>query len=326
MTINVAIKCPEGVVMGADSLVTIATDTGSVASTIPYYSKLFKIESPGDPKKGYAAGAMLNGFGEVGERTVEDILEEFGENYPNMQQQDNYSLQQLATDLGKEIQKIIDIDLKGKNPMLEIIIGGFSRGEKAGGRRNGEIYSLFWSYLPCRLRIIYGKDTEFGTYYGGQPKIIDRFQYGMDDNMILRMMHRRENLFNQARDYILNELRKNGVAIPDSMTTISVPKQLKEFDIYSLISDYAIGKTPGENVKNIKEGSMGKLETMEKFLSLQAAVNYCTFLMSCSYAENAFTYVIPTVGSEMRIASVTRDEGFKFRKIWEIQTPSSPFR
>jgi hypothetical protein len=43
MTINVAIKCPEGIVMGADSLVTISTDDGAVASIIPYYSKLFKI-------------------------------------------------------------------------------------------------------------------------------------------------------------------------------------------------------------------------------------------------------------------------------------------
>jgi hypothetical protein len=37
--------------------------------------------------------------------------------------------------------------------------------------------------------------------------------------------------------------------------------------------------------------------------------------MSCAYAESAFTFVIPTIGSEMKIATITRKEGFTFKKI-----------
>jgi hypothetical protein len=340
MTINVAIKCPEGIVMGADSLVSIPSETGGISTIIPYYSKLFKIENPSDPKRSYAAGAMLNGDGQIGHRTIEDIILEFGEEYPKVQQTDNYNLRQLTQDLAGKIQKIIDTEIKGNNPWLEVIIGGYSKGESSGGTRYGEIYSLVWEHKPVRFRNIYNQDTEFGTHYGGEPKTIDRFQYGIDDNMIFEMMNRREKLFNQARDYISKELRRKdiwknkrrknkrsvGRVNSDDVMTIPMPKPLKEFDIFNLISDYQIGATPGENVKNIKDGSVTRLRTLVKFLSLQAAVNYCTFLMSCAYAENAFTFVIPTVGSEMRIASVTRDEGFRFRKIWEIQTPSSPFR
>ena len=65
--------------------------------------------------------------------------------------------------------------------------------------------------------------------------------------------------------------------------------------------------------------------TMERLFSLQTAVNYCVFLMSCAYAHSAFTFVIPVVGSEMRVASITRSEGFKFRRVWEIEAPGPPF-
>jgi hypothetical protein len=324
MTINVAIKCPEGIVMGADSLVTISTDDGAVASIIPYYSKLFKIGDGNDPKKSYAAGAMLNGAGSIVGRTIEDILSEFAEGYQAVQPVDNYSLQQLAVDLGNSIQQLINSHTPNRNPLLEIIIGGYSRGKRANGKRYGEIYSMLWNYQPYRLRVPYDKDSEFGTHYGGQPKVLDRFQYGIDDWMITTMWERRSKVFDQVCEYVISELSKRGVKVPDDIS-IPVPG-LAGFDIYSLLSDYEVGETPGATVRNMKEGVVGSLETMEKFFSLQAAVNYCTFLLSCAYAENAFTFVVPSVGSEMRVASITRDEGFKFRKIWEIQTPSSPFR
>ena len=143
MTINVVIKCPDGIVMGADSLVSLVASDDTISSIIPYYNKLFPIGNSIDSTGNFAAGAMLNGAGSIGGRTIEDIIDEFGEEYPKTHPVDNYSLQQLATDLGDKIQKLIDTTVEGRNPLLEIIIGGYSKGEKAGGKRYGEIYSLF---------------------------------------------------------------------------------------------------------------------------------------------------------------------------------------
>jgi len=81
MTINVAVKCPEGVVMGADSLITLAGDNDSISSMIPYYSKLFQIGHSANPENNYSAGIMLNGDVIVCGKTIEEHVIEFEEKY-----------------------------------------------------------------------------------------------------------------------------------------------------------------------------------------------------------------------------------------------------
>jgi hypothetical protein len=325
MTINVVVKCPQGIVMGADSLLSIIAGDGIVSSIIPYNSKLFPVGNSTAEGSSYAVGALVNGANTAAGRTIEDIIQEFGEDYPKLQATDDYSLNQMALDLGDKISKLIKRTSGAKRLSLEIILGGYSKGKKVQNRRNAEIYSIFWDNKKnYRLRILYTKDTEFGTVYGGQPKILDRFRYGIDDWMISEILERREKLFNKVCNYIIKRLRENNINIPKN-TRINVPN-LKEFDVFSLMSYYKVGQTIGQTMKNIKTGMTGALETMEAFFTLQTAINYCSFLMSCAYAESAFTSVIPSVGSEMRVASVTRHEGFRFRRIWEMQVPGPPFR
>ncbi len=304
MTINVTIKCPDGIVLCADSLVTISAG-GPPISLVPYYDKLFPI---GD----FAAGAMLNGAGGIGGRTIEDLVLDFSESHA--QPTNDYSLRQLAQDLGAFIQNEVQA---GNNPLLEVIVAGYSKGQAAGGRRYGEIYSLFWENAPFRLRPLYNTDTEFGTHYGGQPQALDRFRYGIDDWIIRDMLQRRVELYRQAHDHILTELANQGVNI-SAGTQVPMPP-LTDFDVLHLVSDYSLGATAGETIKNVKEGMLQSFETMDRFFSLQVAVDYCTFLASCSYAVNNFTYKIPGVGSEMRVATVTQEEGFEFKKIWTVE-------
>ena len=98
------------------------------------------------------------------------------------------------------------------------------------------------------------------------------------------MLERRKDLFNQTRDYIFDKLKENGVSIP-STVTINMPTSLKQFDIFNLFSDYELGSTTGQTLKNIKEGMIEKVETMERFLSLQTDykllyVPYVVFICS----------------------------------------------
>jgi hypothetical protein len=307
MTINVAVKCPDGVVLGADSLVTISAG-GPALALVPYYNKLFPV---GD----YAAGAMLNGAGAVGGRDIQTVVADFAGSYegaPN-----NYSLAALAQALRDFVQHEIQVRAAGQNPLLEIIVAGYSRGALGEERRYGEVYSLKWENAPGVVRSKYATDEEFGTHYGGQPQALDRFQYGIDDWMLGGMLQRREALFNQVQDYILEHLRGRGHNIPPGHRA-PLP-HLTRFNVLSLVSDFEFGETGGETIKNVKEGAHERFYTMERFFSLQVAIDYCVFLMSCAYAVNNFTYMIPGVGSESRVASVTREQGFQLERAWELR-------
>jgi hypothetical protein len=309
MTINVAVKCPDGVVLGADGLVTI-TSGGPPISLVPYYTKLF-------PIGGYAGGAMLNGAGSIGGRDIETIVSDFAVLYDSPEE--NYALGELARALRDYVQEEIRTRATGQNPLLEIVVCGYSRGPASEGRRYGELYSLKWENAPGVVRSKYIQDEEFGTHYGGQPQALDRFQYGLDDWMIAGMLEKREALFNQAQSYVIDHLKRRGHNIPASHRA-PLP-DIQNFNVLSLLSDFAFGDTSGETVRNVKEGARQRFYTMERFFSLQVAIDYCVFLMSCAYAVNNFTYMIAGVGSEARVATVTRDEGFELQRVWVPQVP-----
>jgi hypothetical protein len=309
MTINVAIKCPDGIVLGSDGLETLSGG-GPTVSLIPYTTKLFPIGE-------YSAGVMVNGAGIIGGRGVQVIISDFAEAY-NASEGD-YSLGELARALREFVQGEIRHRAAGQNPLLELIVCGYSRGSSAEDRRYGELYSLKWENAPGVVRSKYDRDEEFGTHYGGQPQALDRFQYGLDDWMIAGMLERREALFNQVQSYILAHLKGKGHRIPAGHRA-PFP-DLGTFNVLSLVSNFDFGETPGETVRNVKEGALQRFFTMERFFSLQVAVDYCSFLMSCAYAVNNFTYVLPGVGSEAQVASVTREGGFEVLRSWTPQVP-----
>ena len=143
MTINVAIKCPDGIVMGSDSLITISSGV-VVSSIIPYYNKLFFRKSF-EKSNNYMAGAMVNGDSAMGGRNIEDIIYEFVEECRKNILQIITSLKEITIRLAKKIQYLINRNLKGQILYLEIIIGGYSLGKKSKGKRYGEIYSIFWN-------------------------------------------------------------------------------------------------------------------------------------------------------------------------------------
>lgn len=336
MTINIAVKCPEGIVLGADSLTTITDNTGNIVSSVPFTSKLFSFSDSPKNEKNFSIGAMINGINSIGGIRVEDIIEEFEEIYRNKISLDGYDVANMAKDLNDHIQYYINSTLrKEKTLTLEVIIAGFSKNKKKTQNKNfqpkqnkykyGEIYSYFWNDTrKSRFRPLSNMDAEFGTFYGGQPTALDRFRYGIDEWVLYRMLSRKDWLYNQVKYYIYQQLKKESKDIPDILK-VKPPSNISEYNIFQLFSSGEPGETYGDTIRNVKENMKDRLQTMEGLFSLQTAVNYCIFLMSCAYAHSAFTFVIPVVGSEMRVASITKTEGFKFRKIWDIKTPGPPF-
>ena len=344
MTINVAVKCPDGIVLGSDSLTTITDKYGSIVTAIPYTSKLFSLGDSKKPGKDFAAAVMTNGFSSIGGTRVEDIIEEYQEIYAKRHSAEEYCMDDMSERLINHVQRYINGSLKQeKQTSLEIIIAGFSKGKvqtitnrkkknkpireinNSFKNRYGEIYSYIWEdNHNFRKRILPNGDQEFFTLYGGQPMAIDRFRFGIDDWVLFRMLKRKDWLYEQIRTYIYNKLKMTK-DIPEILE-VDPPKNISQYNIFKLFSDGRAGKTAGETIRNIKDRMKDKLQTMEGQFSLQTAINYCSFLLSCAYSLSAFTFVTPVVGSEMRVGSITRNEGFKFRRVWEIQTPGPPFR
>jgi hypothetical protein len=332
VTINIAVKCPEGLVLGADSLNTIIDDRGNIISSIPYVSKLFSLGDSPDSDKAFPVGAMINGANTIGGIRVEDIIEEFQEIYSKENSSDEFNVARMGDELVSHLQDYIDTNLGTDSRItLELILAGFSktkesdRKKRREGYKYGEIYSYFWDNSnKHRPREVSKKDGEFLTYYGGQPTALDRVRFGIDDWALYSMLKNKDYLFAQVKRYIYNQL-KGKSKFAEEILRVEAPKNMSEYNIFTLISSGRPGKTVGDTIRSIKENMENRMQTMEGWFSLQTAVNYCTFLMSCAYAQSAFTFVIPVVGSEMRIASITRSEGFKFRRIWEIETPGPPF-
>src|SRR5206468_7005245 len=133
--INVVVKCPEGIVLGSDSLTTITDSSGNIVSSVPFTSKLFSLGDSTIGGKGFPVGAMINGFHSIGGIRVEDIIEEFQEKYSNEHSSDEYKVATMGEELAKHIQYYIDTTLgKDRNVRLEVILAGFSRSRKSDSK------------------------------------------------------------------------------------------------------------------------------------------------------------------------------------------------
>ena len=204
----------------------------------------------------------------------------------------------MAEGLGKKISDLL-VNFYGENApslYLELIVGGYSKGQEAGNRRYTEIYTLRWesplfnqekqknhlSRPVFEIDELFSKDSEFGSYYGGQQWALDRFIFGIDDRMIDDIWQRRERLFDQACKYILKTLKSKGVKTPKGIA-IETPG-LGDFNVYNLISNFEFRQNGGKKlVQEMKSLSLGKLQTMERFFSLESAVSYCAFWFSLKF-------------------------------------------
>jgi len=299
MTINVAVKCANGLVLGTDSLAGISVD-GQIRYLDYYTNKLFAFRD-------YPVSAILNGVGNIGARSIEDLINEFVENLPSYNA-DTFLLSTLVSDLLDFLQA----QYQAANSMVrfELIVAGFT-----STHRSSEIYSIDFPNATITGR--YTSDIDYGIYYSGQPDALDRFRYGLDLEYLIRMAQYSTELWNQAVNSILNQLRDQGVNIPDNVQVRQPP--LDRFNIFEAVSDALI--TPQTTLENILEEAKLRYRSPYSQMSLQEAINLTVFLLHCAYAEQNLTLTPqgrPAVGGQMIIATITREKGFQMVKQWDL--------
>lgn len=326
MTINVAFKCADGIVLGTDSLMTLSApsqpgDEWPARVLLPFHDKLFQLGS-------WPIGVMINGKVSSPFTTVKELITGFPHTPTGRQlsQVEDYRLVDVAEGLLAHIHGNMADYLGGEQ--LEVIVAGFSRD---GSHRFGEVYILTLNPLLRETKPLplYTHDDEFGLYYGGAREPLDRFIYGFSPSLLgLMRGPRRDQLFKRTAAYVIERLRDMGVDIPADIE-VSVPsgaaliKYDEIFDLVGVISDYQRPANVFQLPQAMLEGSLVRYKFPEREFSLQMAIGLCQFLIMCAYVLHNYTMRLPEVGSEMTVATITREAGFQYVLRWKPQSIGS---
>jgi len=339
VTINVVLKCADGLVLAADSLITTwISDTDSNAAVpaggvrgngpyvmLPFHEKIFPLgELP--------VCAVINGMVSSPITTVKECIDRFvySKEMSNFVKSDQYQV----TDIADALFDVVDEDITPylAENQLEIILAGFSRSSKA---RFGEIYSLKFPRGNEKFNRILD-DKEFGIYSGGDDTPVERFRYGFDRNLLYYMWVKREKLFNEVAEYVVGRLRKTpGVVIPDDLkvTAPSIDdfnhwlEYSRALDIFQLLAEKGSyrfnGTLASEDIDAILQKSYTRFSFPERLFSLQQGIELCQFLAMCAFAANNYTYKSPQVGSHITIIAVTRHQGVQLIRRWKPRFPAA---
>jgi len=333
VTINVVIKCVDGIVLGADSLMTLRQ--GSEKRTIavlPFHSKLLGLG-------GMPIGVMLNGQVTTPTTTAKAAIRGFVETETEKYAGRSYSVEEVATHLRDYID-----DKIGKTPKaLTITLGGYSRG---GDRSFGEAWFIAWPTREIQPAYPNNEDFRFGVRYIGSPEAVaavERFVYGMDVLTLGLMYNRRCKLFKSVSDYIIQRLRgMDGVTIPDEITALEAPSVAdseahrlfdQAFDVFQLVEDdeeyefVYFRDDRAHYFQRVMQKLQGRYFFLDRYASLRMAIELCRFLLTCAYVRQNLAQVPeegPDVGSELSVATVTRERGFEYVLRWHPMASSIP--
>lgn len=128
MTICVSVRIPEGLVLAADSMVslqgTVSTPQGpqtGIFQTFEFANKVTQI-------KDYPIGAMIWGIASMNDRSIQSLIMEFEYDYLPLEKNRSYTVKDVANALLKKLHEKYDAAYASSNqkPTLGIYVGGYS--------------------------------------------------------------------------------------------------------------------------------------------------------------------------------------------------------
>jgi hypothetical protein len=173
MSLGIAIKGPEGLVLAAESRVTITVtqpDGRQTRATLDNATKLLSFRSPNN-----GIGATTYGQAAIGRRPVHSFVPEFEAALPDDRLDVLHFSERLATFFLKQWEATMPADYNG--PGMTFIVGGFDSGEPYG--------RLFLFDIPRRPTPIehHPGTGSFGITWGGDSDIVFRLIKGFDHRL-----------------------------------------------------------------------------------------------------------------------------------------------
>lgn len=227
MSLGVAILGPEGVVLAADSRITLTAERPDAPPLPVNFDTATKLLSFSEPHN--YVGAVTYGTAVIGLRSAHSLVPEFE---LQLEAEDRLPVEEFASRLGEffldQWRRVIPEDYDG--PSMMFIVGGFDR-QAAYGR-------VFLVDIPNNPEPVERNpgETEFGMTWGGQLQIASRIIHGYDP-MVLPMVQQELGLDEEHVQRLRNAFRDNlEFSIPYQVLPLQDCVNLATFMIRSTIS------------------------------------------------------------------------------------------
>ena len=197
MSLGVAIKGAEGVVLAADCRVTLSARVPNRQTILVHYdnaTKLLNFSKPHD-----FVGAVTYGLGLIGQRTAHSYLPEFELMLPKNRIQVGDFAKQLS-DFFMERWRESNPPPNYTGPGVTFLIGGYDEEEPYG-----KVFALEIPGSPTPQPRNEGRD-DFGMTWGGQLEIVSRLIHGYDP-MFLSAVREKLGLDEPAIEQLVKDVR-----------------------------------------------------------------------------------------------------------------------
>ncbi len=180
MTICVSVRTPEGLVLAADSMVslegTVNTPQGSqtgIFQTFEFANKVMQL-------KDYPIGVMSWGMASISNRSIQSLIMEFEYDYKSLKDNKTYTVKNIANDLLTELKAKYDTayPTSGQQPLLGLYIGGYSSRQFFSDQYTYEFpKSTDWAVVRKNKP---DGNPDFGANWYGQTGTLIRLIKGYD--------------------------------------------------------------------------------------------------------------------------------------------------
>lgn len=233
-------------------------------------------------------GVMFAGQVAIGERTIKNLVAEFKSSEKLRKiQSTNYTLGGVTRAFLRFIWRSYKREFPDARtrPELELMIGGYDKKRQTPG--------------VARIYVHENKvddvDYNFGVYFGGQMKEIQRLVFGTDRRNIVNLAKRTADLLKKYHTLLTQQLEETGVSVE--------LKKPEEF---------------GEELFLFNNWNLDSMEASWGAFSEQNAIECVDFLVSIMIRAQQFSAEMPTVGGEVQVAVIKKNSGFTFvsRREW----------
>lgn len=207
MSLGIIIKAPEGLVLAAESRVTLGMHNNATGEThYVNFDNATKLLSFSNPYKGI--GAVTYGQAAIGIRTAQTFIPEFD---ASLQSRGLTSLSVL--DFARELSAFFQNQWMAHSmphgdgytgPSMTFNVAGFDDGGPYGKCYQFHIPN---SPTPIELNPDIANQPQFGITWGGQREIVDRLLLGYD-NRIVDLL-RSNNIITPANQTLVDSLLRN---------------------------------------------------------------------------------------------------------------------
>lgn len=172
MSLGIVIKAPEGIVLAAESRVTLTTKLPNGQEQNTNFDNATKLLSFSAPYN--SVGAVTYGQAAIGIRTVSSFLPEFESNLPGARVPAHEFSTRLSQFFLTQWNSSVPQPYQGPN--IIFVVGGFDDGEPYG--------KVFMFEIPGAPNPVEQSPGGFGITWGGQREIVDRLIQGFDGRLL----------------------------------------------------------------------------------------------------------------------------------------------